>query len=157
MRSKLFTQKKLSLNIFLKYSLIISLLITLNLSFSWLVRNGYLQAFQPVVNYKTLGLDLDIFINFLIVLIVGLMVYSFGFLKEFTVASLFILVGIYSNFLEKLLYNNVLDYFDIYLAKINLADIQLWLGLIALNWQSLSFSKIFFKVKRRISKIFRIN
>ena len=157
MRSKLFTPKKLSLNIFLKYSLIISLLITLNLSFSWLVRNGYLQAFQPVVNYKTLGLDLDIFINFLIVLIVGLMVYSFGFLKEFTVASLFILVGVYSNFLEKLLYNNVLDYFDIYLAKINLADIQLWLGLIALNWQSLSFSKIFFKVKRRISKIFRIN
>jgi lipoprotein signal peptidase len=127
------------------------------LSFSWLVRNGYLQAFQPVVNYKTLGLDLDMFINFLIVLIVGLMVYSFGFLKEFTVASLFILVGVYSNFLEKLLYNNVLDYFDIYLAKINLADIQLWLGLIALNWQSLSFSKIFFKVKRRISKIFRIN
>jgi uncharacterized membrane protein len=157
MRSKLFNPKKLSLNIFLKYSLIISLLITLNLSFSWLVRNGYLQAFQPVVNYKTLGLDLDMFINFLIVLIVGLMVYSFGFLKEFTVASLFILVGVYSNFLEKLLYNNVLDYFDIYLAKINLADIQIWLGLIALNWQSLSFSKIFFKVKRRISKIFRIN
>ena len=82
----------------------------------------------------------------LVILISVLAYYLNTFSKSFVGISL-IITGIYSNFFEKVLYTNVIDYLSISNLYYNLADLEIIIGLIFLNY------KIFARKRTKHKKV----
>ena len=61
---------------------------------------------------------------------------KFDFLHKTPVYAILILAGLYSNFVEKVMFNSVADYLPLGSLYLNLADSQIFLGLLILNLQS---------------------
>lgn len=86
-----------------------------------------------VKNTEPFGLSIGVFTNSILVLFVTLGSFYFGFLKKFTISTLLILAGSWSNLLERILFGFVQDYIPLPSGYANLADFELWTGLILLN------------------------
>ncbi len=106
-------------------------LFALNLILANLIRT---QNLYYVANSTPIGFGLNLITSLALILgILGSIVYSRLHLK-YPIASILIIAGSLSNFTEKtFIYNSVTDYINFNLAIFNLADIQIWLGLIWLN------------------------
>lgn len=98
-----------------------------------------------VGNTKPFGFDISLLTTFLIQIFIFFGLYKGGAMDKYRLASALIIAGSFSNFLERLYFGEVKDYLDIGIAYINLADIQIWLGLILLNWQIWFWNK---KIKK---------
>jgi lipoprotein signal peptidase len=111
--------------------LIISVLVVFNLSVSAFVR--YNSLFY-IPNENPLGFQFGLYYS---VLIIGFICWALIYFKIFLkhpIISILILAGAMSNFLEKwVFYNSVADYISIGFSHFNLADVQIWIGLILLN------------------------
>jgi lipoprotein signal peptidase len=110
---------------------IIVFLLGLNLVMALLVRE--VGAF--VINRNIFYLEVDLWV--IILAVVGTTVLTF-YLKlpnTYPVASVLIMAGVWSNLAERLIFGGVADYLDIYVALTNLADLQIWIGLVGLNFQ----------------------
>ncbi len=77
--------------------------------------------------------------------IITFIIYYLNFINKSFIGSLLILIGLYSNFFEKIIWNNVLDYLNIWFLNFNIADTLIIVGLFFLNY------KIWFVKKQRIA------
>lgn len=107
-------------------------LVSLNLGVSYLVRS---RGLYYVANYDPFGFSFGLTSSIFILIFLFLCFVYFKFLQKFPIFSILILAGAHSNFTEKwVLYNNVADYINIYISQFNLADLQIWTGIIMINW-----------------------
>lgn len=113
----------------------IGILIALNLFVAWIVRTADILIVSTP-NTQPFG---DIFGPISSTIIVGFVTLGLWRMKLFashTIPSSLILAGIWSNYLEYWIFNqSVSDYLPMLFGLINLADIQIWLGLIWLNYR----------------------
>jgi|LakMenEpi03Aug12_release.lakeMendotaPanAssembly.Ray.scaffolds.fasta_scaffold1331965_1 lipoprotein signal peptidase len=114
--------------LFIFFNILISAIVRNNKIFFLLNENpvSYSFGFWPSV----LGLVLVTFISFYAKL-----------LQKSAVSTIFVLAGIYSNFLEILIFGGVADYISISIAYINLADLQIISGIVLLNLHVWFFTK----------------
>jgi lipoprotein signal peptidase len=117
-------------NVFLFLASVI--LIALNLGVSFFIRRSDLFF---VANQTPFGLNIGLVSVTLIVIGITLGLYCFDYIHKYPVVSLLIIAGSWSNLLERMLFGSVTDYISFVISFINLADIQIWIGLIALNAQ----------------------
>lgn len=114
------------------YLLAISLLIIFNFFISFIVRT---QNVYFIPNTRPFGISFD---NVTIILILSFITWSLdtlNFFDKYNLASVLLIVGAWSNFLERIYFGAVADYVNFFVSYINLADVQIWVGLIILNWQ----------------------
>jgi lipoprotein signal peptidase len=111
--------------------LIVFLLVLFNIGVSAFVR--YNSLFY-IPNENPLGFQFGLMYSIAImVFIIWALVYFKIFLKH-PIISILILSGAMSNFLEKwIFYNSVADYISIGFSHFNIADVEIWTGLILLN------------------------
>ena len=104
----------------------------LNLGISQIVR---VRNLYYVANYEPFGFSFGLWSSVLILAILFLSFIYFKLLAKFPIISLLVMAGAYSNFLEKwILYGNVADYINAYISQFNLADMQIWSGILVINW-----------------------
>jgi hypothetical protein len=104
----------------------------LNLVIAWYVRTSDLPF---VSNNRPIGFTFDYFSSIGILLLVTWLLHEFKIHVRAGIGTILTLSGLYSNFLEKATWGEVADYMSIYELSINLADVQIVLGLIILNWK----------------------
>ena len=129
--------KKFSLSEFIEHNLtdishllFIIFIISANFGLSFYVRNS---NFFYTANENPVGFAFGYYSSVLVLVFITFCVFKYDLIHRSTINSIMILSGIYSNFLEKLYWGNVADYMNIQIAQINLADIQILLGLFLLN------------------------
>jgi lipoprotein signal peptidase len=110
------------------------LLILLNLITSFAVRNIF-SDFSIILNQNPFGLRIGRLSIFLILLFVTWGLKKFDYLRMSPICSILILGGAWGNFAEMSIDGNVVDYINFIYSKINLADIEIWTGLLILNLQ----------------------
>lgn len=113
-------------------TLILCSVIFLNLSLSYLVRT--LGLFY-IPNQFPFGLSIGPLSATLILLFVTWGVFALKLFDKSPVFTLLILAGGWSNLLERFILGSATDYIMFFISFINLADIQIWIGLILLNIQ----------------------
>jgi lipoprotein signal peptidase len=111
--------------------LIVVFLLGLNLIIGLLVRQ--MGAF--VINRNIFYLEAELWMVILAVAGTTGLAFYLKLPNVYPVASVLILAGVWSNLAERLIFSGVADYLDIYIALTNLADLQIWIGLIGLNFQ----------------------
>ena len=115
------------------HSLIFATLICINLLISQLIRAKNI-FFLP--NFTPIGFSFGLLGSLAILLFVSFSLYFYSLFKKYPIFSVLILAGGWSNFIEIwLLYGNVADYISTPINYFNLADLEIWIGLIALNLQ----------------------
>ena len=117
--------------------LILTAVVALNLTLSFSVRNFGLYY---VPNQYPFGLSLGPLSVFFILAFVTWGIFSMNLFQKSPVFSLLILAGGWSNLLERVIFGSATDYIIFVFSFINLADIEIWLGLILLNIQIWFFS-----------------
>ena len=86
-----------------------------------------------IVNSRPFGLDIAVEVTAFIIIFTILILYKTRLMDKYPISSVMILAGSISNFLERLYFGGVKDYLDVWIAHINLADLQIWIGLALLN------------------------
>lgn len=115
----------------------IGFIVAVNLLISYYIRTG---SIPYVPNDNPVGFFFGYYSSVTLLIVLTWFFIELRLLTTATLGSILVLGGLYSNFLEKFVYTTVADYMSIWLATINLADIQIVLGLIILNY-SLWFKK----------------
>jgi lipoprotein signal peptidase len=85
-----------------------------------------------------------LFGNYLAISLLILITFCFFYFRifaKFPIISVLILSGLYSNFIEKTLFGFVIDYLNFGISYLNLADVQIFCGIIFFNLKILIFSK----------------
>ncbi len=108
----------------------IVVILLINLSISWIVRESNI-FFVP--NTNPIGYNFGYIGSIGIILFVSFISFQYKIINFSPVNVVFIMAGVYSNFAEKLIWNSVADYMSIGFAYINLADLQIFMGLFLLN------------------------
>jgi hypothetical protein len=120
-----------------------------NLSVSVLIRNSD-HFFIP--NPTPIGFNFGYLWSVVLFITISWLAFEFRMIHKHPVSLIFIIAGVYSNFSERLIWGSVADYMfipnPIFEININLADIQIILGLIFLNIQVW-----FFADKKKETKI----
>jgi lipoprotein signal peptidase len=114
----------------ISHLLFIFFIIGANFGLSFYVRNS---NFFYVSNENPVGFAFGYYSSVLILVFITFCIFKYDLIHRSTINSIMILSGLYSNFLEKLYWGNVADYMNVQIAQINLADIQILLGLFLLN------------------------
>jgi len=129
--------KKFNLESFFVHNLIdishlmfILLIIGANFGLSFYVRSS---SIFYISNESPVGFAFGYYSSVLVLAFITFCIFKYDLIHRSTINSILILSGLYSNFLEKLYWGNVADYMNIQVAQINLADIQILLGLALLN------------------------
>ncbi len=114
------------------YLLAISLLIIFNFFLSYLVRTN---SIYYIPNNRPFGISFDNFWTILILAFITWSLDTLNFFEKYSLPSVLLIVGAWSNFLERIAFGFVADYVSFFASYINLADVQIWVGLALLNWQ----------------------
>lgn len=109
---------------------IILIICLINLGISNLLRSSDIFF---VANPNPIGFNFGYYSSLTIIILSTWILIKFELLNKSPVYSIFILAGLYSNFTEKLIWNNVADYLILINWNLNLADIQIFLGVIMIN------------------------
>jgi lipoprotein signal peptidase len=115
---------------YLSQILIASLLVVVSQVISFFVE--YIGLFY-MANKTPLGFNIDITVSFIIIIFITWSLYQFNYIAKYSTASILIIAGAWSNFLERAVLGSVRDYIYLYFTTINLPDILIWSGLIWLN------------------------
>jgi lipoprotein signal peptidase len=97
-------------------------------------------------NTYPLGLVLPVWFVVLAAGFVSFGLVKFEFLSKHPVFTLLIIAGMASNLLERITFGFVADYINIGIAIANIADLQIWSGVIALNY--LTFTEVNTSLKK---------
>lgn len=111
--------------------------VCINLYLRFLIQNS---NFFYLKNSNPIGFFWGYFSAFGLLILVTFVIFYFEFWKKYWFVSVLILSGFYSNFLEKLIFDFVIDYINFQISYLNLADLQIFAGILLLNLQTF-FSK----------------
>lgn len=116
------------------YLLTISVLIIFNFFISFLVRTNNIYY---IPNTRPFGISFDNFFAISLLAFITWSLDTLNFFERYNLPSILLIVGVWSNFLEKTAFGFVADYVNLsfLMSYINLADVQIWVGLLLLNWQ----------------------
>ena len=115
-----------------KYLILVILVVSLNFLATFLITN---LRIEDVKNYFPVG---TVFATpFLIVTVGSFLIYKLQLLTRFPLIATFLIAGAVSNFLEYSIFGFVVDYINLGIAVLNLADIEIYGGLVILNWRFL--------------------
>lgn len=107
------------------------LLVSLNLGVSVAVRE--IEIFY-IQNQDPFGLPIGFWPAVLILIFVSVGLWKLGLWTRYPLFAALVLAGGWSNILERVWRGGVTDYIPFIFSYINLADLQIWLGLLAINW-----------------------
>jgi lipoprotein signal peptidase len=113
-------------------SLILLSIVGVNLGISALIRNF---GFYYVPNEYPFGFNIGLISSALIIVFVTWGMFALDLFSKSPSFTLLILAGGWSNFLERIIFGSATDYIMFVASFINLADLQIWIGLILLNAQ----------------------
>jgi lipoprotein signal peptidase len=88
-----------------------------------------------IKNIYPLGLPLPVLAVVIIFAVVAIGLVYTDCLHKFPLATLLIISGSVSNLGERILFGGVVDYLNLGIAYVNLADLELWFGVGLLNYQ----------------------
>jgi lipoprotein signal peptidase len=114
-----------------KLVLLISSLIGVNFLLSFFVQY---YNFKSVENYFPAGFGFGWVATILIFGVGTFLIYRLNLLTKFPLLTALIIAGSLSNFLEYTIFGFVVDYIDLGIAVLNLADVEIYGGLVILNW-----------------------
>jgi len=116
----------------ISFCIIFLFLTVINLLFVALIRQGdhYLMINQTVFGFK-----IEAWVMVLIAVTISLFLVKTDLWQNYPISSSLILSGVWSNLLERLWFGGVADYLNLYIAIANIADLQIWTGLLLLNLQ----------------------
>lgn len=112
------------------YSSFFALLICLNFLISYLVKTGGLFF---VANQFPFNLQVTPISLWVILVFVTYAVFQFRLFQIAPISSTLLLSGAWSNFIERLVFGFVTDYIVLGSLYFNLADVQIWLGILLIN------------------------
>jgi lipoprotein signal peptidase len=115
-----------------KYLIFVIQLIGLNFIISFLVSKF---GVTNVENYFPAGFGFGLFATILIFGIGSYLIFRLQLMTKFPLITSFLIAGAISNFLEYSIFGFVVDYFDLRIAVLNLPDVEIYGGLILLNWK----------------------
>ena len=107
------------------------ILVALNISVSLILPKW---GISYVNNDRPFGIDINQWIAVGLVALVVFFVYKSKILERYPLSAVMIIAGSFSNLIERLYFGSVKDYLDIWIAQINLADLEIWGGLLLLNY-----------------------
>ena len=125
----------ISKNLYLRTIFLILGLIIVNFLVSFLIVKA---GFPVTQNYFPAGFGYSIFTSILIFALGVFCIYKLNLLKQFPLITTLIVAGAVSNFLEYIIFGFVVDYINIGIAVLNLADLLIYGGLVLLNWKILT-------------------
>jgi len=111
------------------YAVIIGIC-AINLTISALIRRSNIFF---VANPTPISFNFGYYSSIIILVSATWLLIKFDLFKKSPVYGIFVMSGLYSNFAEKLIWNNVADYLSFANVNLNLADIQIFLGVIMIN------------------------
>jgi len=88
-----------------------------------------------VINQTVFGFKVDLWIIALITVAISLFLVKTKLWQHYPISGSLILSGVWSNLLERLWFGGVADYLNLYIAISNIADLEIWVGLLILNLQ----------------------
>ncbi len=88
-----------------------------------------------VINQTVFGFKIDLWIIALITVAISLFLVKTKLWQHYPISGSLILSGVWSNLLERLWFGGVADYLNLYIAISNIADLEIWIGLLILNLQ----------------------
>lgn len=112
--------------------LLVWFLIGLNLGFSFLIRG---IGFTIVQNTSPIGFTFGYGSSLLLLGFITYYLISSKIIEKSPILAVLILGGAWSNLIEKLVFDSVADYIDLGFSTLNLADVQIVLGVLFLNLQ----------------------
>lgn len=107
----------------------LAFLLGINLVMSIVVR----QIGFFVINKDIFYFSVDLWVIVIIVLAINWFCLYFKLIHNYPVPCVLIISGAWSNLIERIIFGGVADYINVYFALSNLADLQIWLGLLGLN------------------------
>jgi Signal peptidase (SPase) II len=137
-------EKPVSKLIFYIYQfLILLVLVAFDLLLAHFIKSSTIQIAQ---NTNPLGLVLPVWFVVMAASFVTFGLIRFEFLAKYPVFTLLIIAGMASNLIERITFGYVADYINIGIAIANIADLQIWLGVITLNY--LTFTEVNTSLKK---------
>ena len=128
-------------------------IVIFNLIISIIIRHS---DYFFIPNQNPIGYNFGYFWSAILFITISWLAFEFKLIHRYPISLIFIIAGVYSNFSERLIWGSVADYMFVpnpfIQMVINLADIQIVLGLIILNIQVWFFSK-----KHLVAKIQKKN
>jgi lipoprotein signal peptidase len=112
--------------------LVLWFIIAINLGISFLIRESGLGVVQ---NSSPIGFAFGYTSSVLLLGFITWYIIVSKTLKNYPIYSILILAGAWSNFIEKAIFDSVTDYVNIGFSNLNLADIQIVVGVVLLNLQ----------------------
>jgi lipoprotein signal peptidase len=86
------------------------------------------QDFFYVRNYSQALFSFDLLILFLVILIGLLAIWRLNIIQKYPLLFTIILVGTFTNIIERICFGYVVDYFNFGIGVANLADIEIYTG-----------------------------
>lgn len=131
----------------LKMVLFIALYLT-NLGTALLIKSSNVYF---VNNTRPFGLSINYFLLVFLMLFVSIAIIKLKLLKSYPIFALLILSGVWSNLSERFIYGYVADYINLGFGFANLADFEIWTGVIVIN--ILIWNKVMFASNQKQAKI----
>jgi len=88
-----------------------------------------------MINQTVFGFKIEVWVMVLIAVTISLFLMKTDLWQNYPISSSLILSGVWSNLLERLWFGGVADYLNLYITIANMADLQIWTGLLLLNLQ----------------------
>jgi lipoprotein signal peptidase len=107
-----------------------TILVSVDIGIAYIVKKTGID-FYP--NLYPFNLKIPFVVIFAIMVFVTWGLFRFGFIKRYPVYSMLILTGGWSNIIERLFLGYVVDYINFGFGYANIADLQIWIGVLALN------------------------
>jgi lipoprotein signal peptidase len=110
--------------------LLVTGIILFNIGVSFYIRKSGLYYEQ---NLFPFGLRINIGIIGALLVFVTWGLYQYRLFYRFVIYTLLVMSGSWSNLIERFVFGSVTDYINFGIVYANIADLQIWIGVIALN------------------------
>jgi lipoprotein signal peptidase len=111
--------------------LAVSFIILTNVIVSFSIRNSGIDF---KINVYPFGLQINLSIIIALLLFVTFGLYQYRLFYRYVIYTILIMSGSWSNLIERFVFGSVTDYINFGVLYANLADMQIWFGVIALNY-----------------------
>jgi lipoprotein signal peptidase len=109
----------------------VSLIILFNIMLSFVIRSSNINFNE---NLYPFGLRINVGIIGALLIFVTWGLYQYRLFYRYVIYTILIMSGSWSNLIERFVFGAVTDYINFGILYINIADLQIWIGVLALNY-----------------------